>query len=328
MLTIKKFMRTLVLISLLISTGTVGAQESGEALKLNTPAIKASQRLLMDVQSIENNRLVAVGERGHILLSDDQGESWRQVLIPTEALLTRLFFIDGKVGWAVGHQQVILKTEDAGESWVVQYSNDSLDQPALFDIWFKNANNGIAIGSYGLYLTTNDGGKTWEDVYLENLEDEEIGFSHFYAVAYEPDSKKLFMAGELGFLAVSDDLGQSWKKMDSPYEGSFFDIIELPNGYLLTLGLRGHLFRSKDLGESWEEITTGTVSGLQKALVLPTNKVLIVGSDGTQLISNDFGKSVKLFQRDDRAHLAGAVALPNHEILIVGIKGVLKAQLN
>jgi len=301
--------------------------ESQQA-RLNTLAVKAPDRLLMDILLLEEDRLIAVGERGHIILSDDNGVSWRQVQVPTEALLTRLFFVDEKTGWAVGHQQVILKTEDAGESWVLQNISDSLDQPALFDLWFKNKKEGIAVGSYGLYLKTVDGGDSWEEIYQETLEDEEIGFPHFYSLAFEKNSNKLFMAGEMGFLAISDDLGESWKMLDSPYNGSFFKIDVLPNGYLLVMGLRGHLYRSKDLAVSWQEIDTGTISGLQNSLLMPvSNKVLIVGSDGTQLISDDYGKSVRLKQRSDRVHLAGAVSLPDQTVLLVGVQGVIKTEL-
>ena len=295
---------------------------SAEEPQLNTRAVKASERLLMDIKEVINGRLVAVGERGHILISDNKGNDWRQILVPTEALLTKLFFINDKIGWAVGHEQTILKTTTAGETWTLQRKSDSLDQPALFDIWFKDDQTGFAVGAYGLYLKTLDGGQTWEEIYQEALEDEEIGFPHFYSIAQQPDSKHLFMAGELGFLAKSEDLGETWKKLPSPYAGSFFNIIIPPNGDLLVMGLRGHLFQSSNSGESWAEVNTGTISGLQEATIL-NNKLLIVGSDGTILESNDFGKSVELNQRSDRVHLANVIFLNESEVLLVGIKGVI-----
>jgi len=306
---------------LLIAGGMIKAAES----ELNTLAPKAHLRLLMDITAVTEQRIVAVGERGHILVSTDSGENWRQILVPTDALLTRVLFLDDQIGFAVGHNQVIFKTTDAGESWQLQHENDDLEQPALLDIWFKNSKQGIAIGSYGLYLSTEDGGATWEPVNLESLEDPEIGFPHFYSIAFEEKSQKLFMAGELGFLAESDDLGKTWQKLETPYNGSFFNIVALPNGYLVAVGLRGHIFRSTDLAQSWQSIDSGTISGLQRSILLPNNKLLIVGSDGTQLLSNDFAKSVKLFQRSDRVHLAGAMALPSQQVLLVGVNGVLKA---
>ncbi|WP_444997985.1 WD40/YVTN/BNR-like repeat-containing protein [Aliikangiella sp. IMCC44359] len=295
-------------------------------IKLNTLAVKASERLLMDIKQVRNERLIAVGERGHILVSDDNGGNWTQKLVPSEALLTKLFFIDDKHGWAVGHQQTIIKTSDAGESWQVQHSSNDLNQPALFDVWFKDPLNGIAVGAYGLYLTTQNGGQTWQTVFQESLEDEEIGFPHFYSLTYEPANQKLLMAGELGFLALSNDFGQTWEKIPSPYHGSFFNIAALPDQSLLIMGLRGHLYRSTDMGKSWSELNTGTISGLQELTMLSDKKLLIVGSDGTLLISKDLGKSFRLVQRADRVHLANAIETQQN-ILLVGIDGVIKTKL-
>ncbi len=291
-------------------------------------AAKASKRLLMDIKRVANNRLIAVGERGHILISDNQGDSWKQVQVSTEALLTKLFFIDQKVGWAVGHQQTILKTIDAGSSWRLQNYSHNLDQPALFDIWFKNKNTGFAVGAYGLYLKTSNGGQQWEPVYQEKLEDEEIGFPHFYSITYNSKNNQLFMAGELGFLASSVDEGNSWAKMPSPYDGSFFNITSLPGDQILVMGLRGHLFKSNDQGNNWSEISTGTLSVLQELLLLDDEKYLIVGGDGTQLIGSPDNDKINLVQRPDRSHLASAIQLKNSQILLVGINGVLSAALN
>ena len=43
---------------------------------------KAQQGLLLDVV-LAGNRLVAVGDRGHILFSDDNGVSWTQAKVPS-----------------------------------------------------------------------------------------------------------------------------------------------------------------------------------------------------------------------------------------------------
>ena len=48
------------------------------------PAVRATHSLLLDGASVDG-LLVAVGERGHVLLSDDGGLSWRQTTVPTRA---------------------------------------------------------------------------------------------------------------------------------------------------------------------------------------------------------------------------------------------------
>src|SRR5690606_22399355 len=66
------------------------------------------------------DRLVAVGQRGHILVSEDAGKSWSQASVPVSSDLVAVSFASASHGWAVGHGGVVLKTEDGGLSWAVQ----------------------------------------------------------------------------------------------------------------------------------------------------------------------------------------------------------------
>jgi photosystem II stability/assembly factor-like uncharacterized protein len=62
-------------------------------------------------------RLVSVGVRGLIIISDDAGQSWRQVASPVNSDLVAVRFISPKQGWAGGHDGVILSTLDGGQTW-------------------------------------------------------------------------------------------------------------------------------------------------------------------------------------------------------------------
>ena len=120
----------------------------------------AASSLLLDL-AVAGTRLVAVGERGHVLLSDDQGATWRQAKsVPTRVMLTAVFFVDAQYGWAVGHDETILNTVDGGETWTRSHFAPEAQQP-LLDLWFANRVSGIAVGAYGAYFTTNDGGRNW-----------------------------------------------------------------------------------------------------------------------------------------------------------------------
>ena len=71
---------------------------------LDLPALKmeaAQFGLLLDVERA-GDRLVAVGERGHILYSENQGKDWIQADVAARAHLTAVNFINDKLGWAVG----------------------------------------------------------------------------------------------------------------------------------------------------------------------------------------------------------------------------------
>src|SRR5688572_5026779 len=65
-------------------------------------------------------RVVAVGDHGVILLSDDGASSFRQAkAVPVRSLLTSVQFIDARHGYAAGHDGVVLGTQDGGETWTV-----------------------------------------------------------------------------------------------------------------------------------------------------------------------------------------------------------------
>lgn len=73
----------------------------------------APENLLTDATRV-GDRIVAVGERGHIIYSDDEGKTWVQGEVPVSVTLTAIDFGTDTHGWAVGHSGVVLKTTDAG----------------------------------------------------------------------------------------------------------------------------------------------------------------------------------------------------------------------
>ncbi len=309
------FIRCINWILILVFSVTVSAEESYIAAKVE-------QSVLLDIARLSDQRLVAVGERGHVLLSTDNGLSWKQVKVPTTALLTAVTFVNEQIGYAVGHHQVILKSNDGGESWELQHKNsEDVRNPAFLDVWFRDGMLGYAAGAYGLFFKTVDGGANWEFTPLTELENPEFGLPHIYSLTFDGHSNSLLMAGELGFLAISKNFGENWEMLESPYEGSFFNISVSPTGSLHLMGLRGHLFRSTDQAESWEEIETGTTASLNSMVALGGNKLMYFGVDGVMLISEDDGASIRVAKLADRPGLmAGNVIEPN-KLVVVGDKG-------
>jgi hypothetical protein len=87
----------------------------------------ATSALLLGITEA-GDRLVTVGEYGHILYSDDRGETWVQAEnVPTRITLTAVSFANDQEGWAVGHDAVILHTSDGGTTWERQYTDPVLE---------------------------------------------------------------------------------------------------------------------------------------------------------------------------------------------------------
>ena len=95
---------------------------------LDTPAQKSrlAPRALLSGLARAGQRVVAVGQRGHVLWSDDAGANWQQADVPVSADLVAVHFPTPDSGWAVGHDGVILHSADAGKSWTRQLDGRTL----------------------------------------------------------------------------------------------------------------------------------------------------------------------------------------------------------
>lgn len=241
------------------------------------------------------HRIVAVGEYGHVLLSDDDGRTWRQAKsVPTRTTLTAVSFVDGALGWMVGHGGQILATTDGGETWHLQYG--VLDgKDSLFSVLFEDPQRGIAVGPYGYALRTQDGGKTWEQFSIGEGEDAE---RHLNQV-FRSRSGRLYIAAEQGAVFLSDDDSATWRLVSLPYEGSMWGGKELHDGSIVLFGMAGHAFLSTDHGDTWEETPTGTDQSLTDAVELEDARLVILGLGGAMSFGNARGH-FKALVREDR----------------------------
>ena len=273
----------------------------------------AATSLLLDA-AMAGARIVVVGQRGHILVSDDGGASWKQTRVPTRALLTAVHMHDENTGWAVGHDAVILRTDDGGDTWRLMHRAPEEERP-LLDVWFRDKDTGFAVGAYGYFLATRDGGKTWTS--------RAISKDDFHLNEIVPaGAERLYMAAEAGVAYRSDDGGNTWHELRSPYTGSWYGALVLDEDRMLLLGLRGHLFLSEDGGESWTQVATGTTATLTDAVRLPSGLVLLTGLEGVLLTSRDGGRTVSTTRLTSRQGISSVLALADGTVLLTGEFGV------
>ena len=250
-------------------------------------------------------KLVAVGDHGTVLLSDDGGHNFRQAQsVPTRVSLTGVSFSDAQHGWAVGQWGTILVTEDGGEHWQLQRTDTSTDRP-LFAIHAIDRQHAVAVGLWSLILATADGGATWEARTPPSPPDGGRADRNLLGMFASGDT--LYVPAERGLVLVSSDAGNSWRYLDTGYRGSFWAGIALKDGVLLVGGLRGSVYRSADRGDTWQAIDTGTKSSIT-GFAEDAQGVVAVGLDGVVMRSSDGGAHFSVSQRDDRAALTAVVA--------------------
>ena len=282
------------------------------------PVRLAKRSLLLDVHGW-GERVLAVGERGHILLSTDGGKNWQQVAAPTRRTLTGVFLIDDQTAWAVGHQSVILKSGDGGETWAkANAENDP--ETAYLDILFLDAKTGFIVGSYGKFLSTSDGGERW----VETKQDDDPHLSHIIPA---PDGG-LWLTGEFGTVRRSGDRARRWEPLATPYEGTFFGTLPLAKGGAVVFGLRGNIFRSED-GKAWKQVESPTQSLLHGGLALADDRLVLTAAAGQLLVSADEGRSFRLATMPG-AESATATSLwqaADGGVLLTSDKGVHRLEL-
>ena len=289
------------------------------------------------------SRLVAAGERGTVLLSDDGGTSWRQAKVPVQVTLTTLRFIDARIGWAAGHLGTILKTEDGGETWALQLdgvraaalwsgalklgderaqrlgqrlAEEGPDKP-FFDLEFLDAQRGIAVGAYTLAFSTADGGRSWVPLSTRLPNPKSL---HLYAV--RALRGHLFIAGEQGLILRSDDAGASFTALPSPYKGSFFGLLAARSGTLLAYGLRGNAFRSDDLGVSWQKAETGVPVTISAAAELDGGALALLTQTGALLTSRDDGRTFTRSGPGAAVPAAGLAVASDGHLVVASLRGM------
>lgn len=349
---IGKSLACLLVLTALAATPATGlAAELPDTLSRPATLSDLAPRSMLSAVTRAGERLVAVGERGHIIVSDDQGSSWQQRPSPVSVTLTSVCFSDDQQGWAVGHRGVVLHTADAGNNWTLQYDGqrfaeaayqqaraqgseleystemlieDGPDKPFL-DVQCLGQQSVVAVGAYGLGVRSNDGGASWTPL-LGLMEGTEQ--SHVNAVLAVGDA--LYMAGEMGGLYRSNAAGHQLERLSQPYEGSYFGLLG-DTSNLLAFGLRGHAFVSNDGGQHWRQLAVPTSQSLTAGSLLPDGALLLTDAAGSGWLSRDQGHSFQPVRAEHRFPLTELLPLADGSVLAVGANGITRfpaAQFN
>ena len=264
------------------------------AEKIDGPSVIASlakHSLLLGIDG-DVRRSIAVGERGHILLTENNGKNWIQKKSPTRRTLNSICLVDQKTIWIVGHQSTVLRSQDGGEKWTkIQVLNDP--ETSFLDVLFVDSSRGFIVGSYGKYFSTIDGGETW-------VENEQEDDPHFYQIASQPNGV-LWMVGEFGTVWKSNNQGESWEPLDSQYDGTFFGVVPLNKSSSIILhGLQGNIFRFKK-GSILKKIESPTNAILQRGVQLKDGRLVLAAGAGELLLSARDGRLFQVLALFDKA---------------------------
>jgi photosystem II stability/assembly factor-like uncharacterized protein len=278
---------TLVVAAAAKEPGSEGSKAAAGPRPGTVVDIKPGRIILLSI-ALAGDRLVAVGERGFAMLSDDSGKTWRAVGTPVTRTLTDVEFEDAKHGVAAGHGGSIVRTADAGETWTAVDVEQDAGVDSFLGVTSLGGGHFAAYGAFGLYMDSTDHGATWQRRRVISEE-----FENHISQVVKGDGV-LGMVTEYGTLARSEDGGATWTEVPSPYSGSFFGAVRARDGAIVTFGMRGRIFRSADRALTWQEIETGTTQGFNGGSVLSDGRIVLVGNNGLIAESKDNGQTFRL----------------------------------
>ena len=336
--------------ALALASSLALAQGAGKDL-LDRPAMPSALAARMPLNGIARagNRLVAVGQRGHILVAADGALQWTQATVPVRVDLTAVHFPSANKGWAVGHDGVVLHSSDGGQSWTKQLDGnqaarliidhyqgspaaagaegaailaeakrmaaEGADQPFL-GVWFENEETGYVVGAFNLIFMTIDGGRSWRPISDRTDNPKAYHLYDIRGLDGEP-----YIAGELGLLLRFDRSSSRFVAVSTPYQGTYFGILPTRNA-VIAYGLRGNAFRSADGGKTWQKTETGIQTGLTGGAVLSDGVIVLASQGGQVLVSRDQGRSFKRASSIAPLPFHGVAGAAAGKVALVGARGV------
>lgn len=323
------------------------AAPAGDALERPAVATRQVERAVLLGAAQAGPRIVAVGERGLIALSDD-GQRWTQAPAPVSVTLTAVRFADAMHGVAVGHGGTVLATADGGRSWTRKLDGrrlaqialdtarsgndaralkeaerlvaDGADKP-LLDVLLLDAKRWIVVGAYGFAFATDDAGERWVS-WMPRLDNPKG--QHLYVLRRQGEA--LLIAGEQGLVLLSRDGGRSFRHIETPYKGSFFSAEFTGTNEIVLAGLRGNAWRSADGGANWSAVASPMPASITATAI---------AADGSLLAANQAGFVMAL--RGDRLVPLNRAPLPpingllprtGAPLLALGVQGVVPLDLS
>lgn len=324
-----------------------GHARAGAALERPALPVQPIERGFFLGATAQQDRLVAVGERGLVAWSDDRAQHWRQaVQVPTSTTLTTVRSGAGGALWAVGHGGVVLHSADRGEHWVRQLDGRAI--PALMQQEAQAAGDAaalaeaerlmregadkplldlavqgdtlLAVGAYGWFLRSQDAGRQWASLALRLPNPKRL---HLYALGLH--ERTLYLAGEQGLLLRSGDAGASFQTLPTPYAGSWFCLAVLDERRLVVAGLRGHAYASQDGGQHWVALSGAPPVSFVSALQAPNGQVLLLNQAGGLFAVDLAAQRLVALRTESQQGAHQALLLSDHEMLTLtplGLKTV------
>ena len=191
---------------------------------------------------VSGETAMVVGDGGQMRRSTDGGATWLSVSGVTSNDIHAVDFVDEDTGWFVGDKGVLYKTTSSGGTWTQTASKTN---QTLYDVSMYSTSVGWLAGVGGILTYTGNGG-TWNSQFSGVTED-------LHAVHAVTD-QIAFAGGASATLLMTEDAGSNWSAvstddLDDDDVVMAIDFVDESDGVFVTsMGMVGV---TDDGGDSW-----------------------------------------------------------------------------
>ena len=314
----------------LVIGGYVIANEDKAISFVTLPAIKtesAQASLLLDAAT-SGERILVVGEQGHILFSDDQGLSWTHADVPISLAITAVTFATDSA-WATAHDGVLLYSTDRGQSWQTKLTGIDVARLSV-----TAAEERVKLLEAALEQATPE---TREDLEWA-LDDATFAVDDATAAIEEGITTPLlnvwfanendgYAMGAYGVFLHTSDGGSTWSldsnRLDNPDKYHLYGMTRSSAGTLLVAGEAGTLLRSRDGGQTWERPESPYAGSFFGTVAAGDGSLLVFGLKGNVFRSVDEGATWSAVDTGDQRTLLGGRIFSDGTIVLVGSAGAV-----
>jgi len=277
------------------------------------PRYKELGSILYSLAVIDQQNILACGEKGILLRSVDGGMEWTSVESPTDRTLSSLAFV-GSSGVAVGSYGVIANSIDSGKTWT---SKSPEEEKSLSSISFANPEHGLVAGAEEMLLWTSDSGKTWSN--SKTLPGRYMGSGCLL------NPQTAIGLGWGGVIFRTEDAGATWDQIASGIDTWLSRMKFVDENLGLAVGYSA-IITTEDGGKTWTrrslpaDIGDCSLIGIASA---DKKRWLVVGSRGVILASEDAGQTWISQSSPINRILYGVAWSDSQTATVVGDKGII-----
>ncbi len=309
--------------------------ERGHIVSWQSPSkysqeISPASLLLTDVIVLSSGAKLAIGHDGVIIFSQNNTNTWYKLFDGFKLIKLKIALLEKQIVLAKKNIENLSdedEIEDASFALEdlefaledVQNAESTGPNLPLLSVTQSKSDAIIATGAYGTLLISTDLGKTWKlsDDLLNNPD-------KYHLNSITSDNDRTYIVGERGLAYASQDNGNSWQSINTPYNGSLFGILsQKKSTNLITFGLKGNYFISSDQGEHWQHYISENRATLLGGHINENGDVVLVGHGGTILKLNINTPNKTNLIKHPSGSAFSAVTIMNDQLILGGQFGIV-----